>query len=439
MIEGWVGSSSGVAARFPAALGMCASIVALLFLLLAGGCLKANAYSLHRFYRDRLSRAFLFWYPPDETWNSSPADDLKLSELRAAAVSIISSTWRLNIQGSKEANRRGREADFFMFTPHFVGSDLTFYAPTNSFAGDARGMEDEDSALNLATAMAISGAAVSANMGANTVRLLSPTLALLNILLGYWLRNPRDLAKSGGGVKPLQDAWSWLMSKLYLLAEMLNLLDETSSLVYLTDGGHIDNLGVYELLKRGCKLIVVIDAEADPLMTFRSLLQVQRYARIDFGVRVELPWGEIAERTLAVDNAIAEGGPPASHAGPHCSVGRILYPDEAEGLLLYFKSSLTGDEKDYVLDYKKRNSSFPHETTGDQFFSEEQFGVYRALGFHMVEHFFNREDEFGIVTEGRSGFSNHQAAFDAIDKVLPSVFAKPAAEESAEGGSQATK
>jgi hypothetical protein len=205
-------------------------------------------------------------------------------------------------------------------------------------------------------------------MGGNTVRLLSPTLALLNIRLGYWLRNPRDLARGGG-------FGGWLLGRFYLLLEMLNQLDEKSRYVYLSDGGHIENLGVYELLKRGCQTIVVIDAEADPTMSFGSLLKLERYARIDLGVRIDLPWAAIGRKPQ-----------PGSRdpAPPHCALGQIHYPDGKSGVLLYVKASVNGDENDYVTDYRRRYPDFPHEGTADQFFGEEQFEAYRALGFHAL-------------------------------------------------------
>ena len=113
--------------------------------------------------------------------------------------------------------------------------------------------------------MAISGAAVSANMGSETVRVLSPTLALLNIRLGYWLRNPRDLQRSCRiSVSRLQRRTGWVIDKLYLPPKCSTCSTKQSRNVYLTDGGHMENLGVYELLKRGCQLIMVVDAEADP-------------------------------------------------------------------------------------------------------------------------------------------------------------------------------
>jgi hypothetical protein len=380
--------------------------------------LQANAYSLHRFYRDRLSRAFLFWRTaPPEHSSPSRRDDLKLSALRDSAGPYHLINAALNVQGSAKANQRGRNADFFTFTQDFVGSDLTMYAPTKA-EDSALGMEDIDRALDLATAMAISGAAISANMGASTIRLMSPTLALLNFRLGYWLRNPRDLAKTADANHRLLKWRHVITDKFYLLAEMLNLLDESSRHIYLTDGGHIENLGAYELLKRGCKLILVVDAEADPSMSFGALQKLERYARIDFGVRISLPWESIARRSNAF-NAEVLGGEGEIAAGPHCAVGRIHYADGAQGVLVYFKSSLTGDEKDYLLDYKKRYSAYPHETTGDQFFSEEQFECYRALGFHMVDHFFDRSDDFGLLTEGHWAFASREDAFAAIDEALP--------------------
>ena len=121
--------------------------------------------------------------------------------------------------------------------------------------------------------MAISGAALSANMGSNTVRWLSPTLALLNIRLGYWLRNPRDLGNKISFLK-LREWYYALLGKFYLILEMSNALDEERAFVYLTDGGHIENLGIYQLLKRGCRLIIAIDAEADPEISCASLLKL---------------------------------------------------------------------------------------------------------------------------------------------------------------------
>jgi hypothetical protein len=83
--------------------------------------------------------------------------------------------------------------------------------------------------------------------------------------------------------------------------------------------------------------------------------------------------------------------PPVVGCGPHVAVGCIDYGAGKSGWLVYVKSSLSGDENDYIRDYARRFPRFPHETTGDQFFSEEQFEVYRALGFHAMYGFLERE------------------------------------------------
>jgi hypothetical protein len=241
--------------------------------------------------------------------------------------------------------------------------------------------------LDLATAMAVSGAAASSNMGANSIKALTPTLAILNVRLGYWMDNPRHVVEDG--------RQSSLMDQAYFLQEMFGLMREDAGRIYLTDGGHIENLGIYELLRRRCRLIIAVDAEADPDMSFGSLVALQRYARIDMGILINLPWAEIRDGSLAASKEIAKSGglpPQAAPHGPHCSIGEIVYPGNRKGILIYVKSSITGDENDYIVDYKRRFPKFPHETTADQLFSEEQFEVYRALGFHAVSEMFSGED-----------------------------------------------
>jgi hypothetical protein len=143
----------------------------------------------------------------------------------------------------------------------------------------------------------------------------------------------------------------------------------------------------------------VIDGEADPDLHFSSLVRLERYARIDLGIRIELPLEEIRAAARTVSKTIERRGDPGSlcsKGGPHCAIGKIYYPG-GEGRLVYVKASLTGDESNYVIDYKRRYSSFPHQTTGDQFFTEEQFEVYRALGFHEVYGLLERDDRVAVV------------------------------------------
>lgn len=361
--------------------------------------LRSNGYSLHSFYRDRLSKAFLVSTASsgcasmhaitsaESIRDLLPLDELKLSALEGSKGPYPLINASINLQGSAEANKRGRNADFFVFTPNFVGCDLTGYVETKA-------MERADKRLDLASAMAISGAAASANMGSSTVRVLSPTLALLNIRLGYYLKNPKYFGQGNSVTEYLRK----LSDRFYLFVEMFNGLSENRSTVYLTDGGHIDNLGIYVLLKRKCRLIIVIDAEADPDIGCPSLMRVERYARIDLGIRLILPWEPIRKQSRKTSAELAAQD-VKREAGPHIAIGHILYPDGSQGYILYVKASLSGDEKDYILDYAERNARFPHETTGDQFFTEEQFEMYRALGYHMT---------YGLYGGDRLAFIPHR-------------------------------
>lgn len=272
---------------------------------------------------------------------------------------------------------RGRRAEFFLFSKAFVGSDATGYVSSSEY-------DTTDRYVDLATAVAISGAAVSSNSGRIGTPVMSPTLALLNLRLGYWLDNPRFIS----GLSTQIAKWTEIFS-LYLLQEAFGLLRTSSRKVLLSDGGHIDNIGLYQLLKRKCKVIIVVDAEADPAMNFGALADAQRFARIDLGHRVSIDWAPMRAQANA-RNANRLATVPRSDPShkQHFAVGKIQYdnPDGSikEGILLYIKANVTGDEPDYVLDYERRYPTFPHETTADQFFTEEQMEAYRALGFHSV-------------------------------------------------------
>jgi hypothetical protein len=325
----------------------------------------------------------------------------------------------LNVQASKTANRRGRNADFFVFTPMFVGSKATGYVATRDAEHVAVG-------LDLPTAMAVSGAAVSSNMGAQSIKPLTATLALLNIRLGYWMRNPLRLKEA----KPLTQQVQFravaefrrrrnLLANYYFLAELFGRLSDQRKSVYLTDGGHIENLGIYELLRRRCRVIIAVDAEADPQMAFGSFNTMERYALIDLGIRIDLPWQEIANESLATGQEIDEKGDAEKHHGPHCAIGEINYPGGRKGILIYIKASITGDENDYIFDYKRRYDDFPHETTLDQMFSEEQFEAYRALGFHAAYRLFDRSDTFAHLDPAKNTDVRSQIA--ALDQIFPRV------------------
>ena len=416
LFPAWLWSSSGVRwIGAAAALYLVVAVVLLLVCLFIG----PNSNSLNQLYRDRLSRAFLF--QRDRLREDKPAeavDRWKFSSLKRFADKGSERVWddgaayspfllvntAINLIASENLNKRGRNADNFTFSPLHIGSQATGYAAT-------RRMEAAVPSLGLATAMATSGAAASANMGSHTVRILTFSLSLLNIRLGYWLANPAKLEELK---HPLAKHRSEV-GTFYFAMESAGLLNEKRLNVYLTDGGHIENLGIYELLRRRCRVVLAVDAEADPSLTFESFVRLQVLARIDLGIRIDMPWQDIQKRSLEVGRELAASPSMApKRRGPHAAIGIIHYSETEHGVLFYVKSSLTGDENDYILDYKRRNPTFPHETTLDQFFSEEQFEVYRALGFHAAQHFFNGSDDFARPATAPAGWGNDVVAALAL-------------------------
>ena len=169
------------------------------------------------------------------------------------------------------------------------------------------------------------------------------------------------------------DRLRWRVRPHALLLETTMRLDEKHRWVNLSDGGHIENLAAIELLRRRCKFVVIGDGECDPHMYFSGLATLIRTARIDLGVHIDI---NLDELRLDADRR-SEG---------HLAIGQIIYPGEKEcGYLLYLKSSCTGDEDEVIGAYRHQSSTFPHETTADQFFNEGQFEAYRALGEHIGE------------------------------------------------------
>jgi hypothetical protein len=323
-----------------------------------------NRISLHPFYRDRLSRTFLISpQPSTETSPLKTADDLRLSQLggahSAAPYHLINTA--LNLQGSTDPQLRERKTVPFVLAQRFCGSDYTGYCPTEH-------IETLDPHFNLGTAMAISAAAASPNMGTVAVRPLTFIMALLNIRLNYWLPHPARVERRAWYHRLLY----WRSGLLYLLAEALGNVDQRTPFINCSDGGHIENLAVYELLRRRCQTIVCVDGSADPEFGFFGLITLQRYAEIDFGARIDIDLDAIRPN----ENGISR---------QHHAVGTITYSDGETGKFIYLKLSYSGDEPEYLRFYKRQTPIFPHESTGDQFFGETQFEVYRALGTHVAE------------------------------------------------------
>jgi hypothetical protein len=365
-----------------------------------------NEFSLHHFYRNRLVRCYLGASntdrKPEPFTGFDPADDVALTDLGdnyPGPYPILNAA--LNITGGEELGYATRRAKSFVFTPLYCGYELAGsgdgparftrddgYLP--SFAKTVQGRSAGgvgkfgcECGISLGTAMAISGAAASPNMGYFTTPATAFYMALFDVRLGWWMGNPRYPKKwqSTGPALGLG----------YLLSELFGQSDQKKGYVYLSDGGHFENLAVYELIRRRCRLIVACDADCDPQYQFENLLSLIEKARTDFGVRIEINYE-------AIRPAAGQRESGANHI-----VGTIYYDPrnlKDTGILIFIKASLpkkdvadaepSGPEclklPDDVWHYAELHRTFPHQSTADQWFDELQFESYRALGESIGGH-----------------------------------------------------
>jgi hypothetical protein len=203
-------------------------------------------------------------------------------------------------------------------------------------------------------------------------------MTLFNVRLGWWFPNP--LKAATGNMSPH-------FSLTYLGAELFGGASDKTKFVSVSDGGHFENLATYELIRRKCRVIVISDAECDPNLTFEGLGTLIRMCETDFGARI------------SIDVRAIGHGRTSPWSQRRWAVGRIEYADGADGVLLYLKASMNGREDTSLLQYHASHPAFPHESTGDQFYGEDQFESYRRLGRDIgLEVFGQFHDAPDLVT-----------------------------------------
>jgi predicted acylesterase/phospholipase RssA len=332
-----------------------------------------NTFGLNQFYRNRLVRCYLGatrWKPglrhPEVFTGFDDDDDFNLTTLRWDEI-VDGAHFRgpfpvvncaLNLGGSDDLSVHTRQSASFTLTPRYAGANR----PKVGFAlvKNKQGFADS---VTLGQAISISGAAASPNMGYNTSPLVAVLLTMFNVRLAWWFPNP-------GRKKWKQD--SPVLSLGYLGLEFLGMADENSNFVNVSDGGHFENLGIYELVRRRTRVIIASDAECDSELAFGSLGNVIRICETDFGAKIDIDVSSIRKQ--------CETGRSLAH----CAVGRITYSNGSLGYLIYLKASITGDEEPDIQQYRAAHPDFPHQSTADQFFTEDQFESYRRLGQHVA-------------------------------------------------------
>jgi hypothetical protein len=417
-------------------------VVSVVIATIAGRRININEFSLHHFYKNRLVRCYLGASrgdrrQPNPLTGFDPKDDILLSDLVPidenagyfGPYAIVNAT--LNLNAGSELAQQERKAAAFVFTPEFCGFapshaedqrrprsifdtwDEAGYRPTRGYSAPL--------GPHAGSAMAISGAAANPNSGYSTSGPMAFLLTVFDARLGWWLGNPRwrEASRRPG---PAFALW-------YLFAELLGQTTARTRFVNLSDGGHFDNLGLYELVRRRCRYIIIGDGEQDRELTFGSLGGAIRKCRADFGVEIDIDPDPIRIK--------------GQYSTTHCVIGTITYPEKdpiqpvplaggidvkpatesARGWILYLKSSLTGDEPADVIEYRSRNPAFPHQSTADQFFSESQFESYRRLGLHIAREAF--EDVLELRRPGSERRATSIVLRDVFQQLTTKWYAPP--------------
>ena len=387
--------TTAAAHRWPPWLGL-----VLLGVLVGGGFLIDQTWlGLHPFYRRRLASAFAVRraHMPDggtgalaykieepttlSAYGDRPDRFPQVIFVAAAALSGQSRT------------PPGRRSAAFTLSGDYVGGPDLGWVRTSTLEKTCKPALRRD--VTVQAAMAVSGAAIASAMGRHAAA-VQRLLALSNVRLGTWLPNPAFLAVLG------QPRVGWRTPRLpnarrlpYQLREIIGAYPAEGRMLLCTDGGHWENLGLVELLRHRCRTVYCIDASGDAPPFATTLAEAITLAYEELGVRITL-----RDPAHLVPGSAAPLSPPevlerlnARLSRSAVAVADIKYPEpfavtpgeplSRTGTLIVAKALLTPDMPYELLTYALKETAFPRQSTGDQFFDHAQFDAYRALGFHI--------------------------------------------------------
>jgi Patatin-like phospholipase len=330
---------------------------------IAAHYININKFSLHAMYRNRLIRAYLGASnraPADPFTGFTKSDNILMADLKPELKPFHVVNMTLNLVAGKRLAWQQRKAESFTVSPLHSGSARLSYRPTREYGG--RG------GMSLGTAITISGAAASPSMGYHSSGVIGFIMTLFNARLGAWLGNP---GKAGQSTWRKEGPSSAVNS---LVREAFGLTDDTSAYVDLSDGGHFENLGLYEMVMRRCGRIVVLDSGCDPRFIYEDLGNALRKIRID--MRIPIDFDDVSLKLLR------DGKQRWAFATIRYSAA---YTGVDDGLLIYVKPMILGNEPPDVATYRASHPEFPHQSTGNQWYDESQTESYRMLGLHTIQ------------------------------------------------------
>jgi hypothetical protein len=331
--------------------------------------ININKFSLHGMYRDRLIRAYLGASNPRRKANRfigfCESDNIKMHEIDPGLRPFHVVNLTLNLVGGDRLAWQQRKAESMTASPLHCGNSRLGYRESGDYGGK--------DGISLGTAITISGAAASPSMGYHSSPVVGFILTLFNLRLGAWLGNPGI-----AGNKTWTHAGPKSAVKS-LVREAVGLTNDESEYVYLSDGGHFENLGLYEMVARRCRTIVAIDSGCDEKFAYEDLGNALRKIRID--LKIPIVFRNEAATALRAGRKIKR-----------CATATIQYSavdgDGTDGELIYIKPMLLGNEPPDVTSYHSAHPSFPHQSTAEQWFDESQTESYRMLGQYSATEIF---------------------------------------------------
>jgi hypothetical protein len=294
---------------------------------------------------------------------------------------------------------------------HEIGSRLAFDdlpAPPPNASGAERDAYDRLRScerMPLGSWGAISGAAVSTGLGHRSSLGFSILAWLINARLGYWWLPAEKMSSQ-------RRDGSWKTFDLVQQELTGGFYGQRGLRWNLSDGGHFENTGVYELLRRRAALIVCSDNGADPEYRFNDVQNLVRRARIDFGAEIEfLDEPGLARFVTSMKEGVTDVGPyfgtleqfrDATTRADRCAlVARVRYAADPgaielarEALLIVVKPTVPQFAPLDVKLYARTRPTFPQQPTGDQFFDEGQWESYRKLGLEIGVRLFGLWDGY---------------------------------------------
>jgi hypothetical protein len=366
--------------------------------------------SLNPFYRYRLGRTFAVRRKLlSERWSAEAYDRNEYTWLREfgrvpaggpkfvfAAAATIS---------GKDKPAPGLNAVSYVVSHDYIGGPELGWLKTVKLDREAPPRIKRD--LTVLTAVAASGAAFASAMGRQQ-KGFEKLLAVSGARLGTWLPNPNfvaNLAGSEAGTcldpkdnkRPWPKSLPFIRGAGYYYRELIGLNYPDARLVQVTDGGHYENLGLVEALRRRSRLIFCVDGGGDTPPLASGLADAMRLAEYELGVEISFDHhakfplsdltpgsGEKFEEESAfyslnsrlATSTVAVGLITYPPAAPNLGDG----PNEREGILIFSKAVLCKEFPQWLLTYAASSDVFPHDPTSDQWFNEGQFAAYTELG-----------------------------------------------------------